>query len=93
MTLIRYPRLPSQRGLVLPTYNGTNFQGGFNSIREVFVGFATLYGKPAGNSSAIDSADPSDVPVDDILGANRTGACRYWRFRSRRPGSATTATR
>ncbi|MFT5610543.1 MAG: hypothetical protein ACI9WC_000473 [Arenicella sp.] len=46
----------------------------------MLVGFATLYGKPAGNCSAIDSADPSDVPVDDILGAKRTGPANIGAF-------------
>jgi len=68
------PRLPSQSGLVLPVYNGTSFQGGLNTIREVFVDFANRYGKPAGNSMAIDRASRNDMPADDILGMPRGDA-------------------
>ena len=31
------PRLPSQGGLLTPHWNGTQFNGGFATIREAFV--------------------------------------------------------
>jgi len=65
------PRLPTQSGLVLPIYNGSNFGSGLNTIRDVFVDFAIRYGKPASNSAAINQAYTSDAPADDILGALR----------------------
>ncbi len=67
------PRLPSQSGLVLPTYNGIGFVGGYDSIRDVFIDFANRYGRPAAGSAVIDSASDVDTPSDDLLGANRGG--------------------
>jgi hypothetical protein len=66
------PLLPSQAGIVLPVYNGSNFAGGFSNIRQVFVDLANRYGKPAQGSIAIDQASSTSVPSDDLLGAPRT---------------------
>lgn len=71
--IIGNPRLSSQSGLTLPTYSGTLFDGGFNSIRAVFVDLITRYGTPASNSAAINRASLTNPPNDDILGARRGG--------------------
>ena len=65
------PLLPSQNGLVLPTYNGTNFGGGFSTIREVFTDFANRYGRPGPGSVVIDQASVANLPSDDLLGSPR----------------------
>ena len=65
------PRLPSQSGLVLPTWTGSQFAGGYASIRDVFVDFAERYGRPAANSAVIDQASAIDAPDHDLLGAPR----------------------
>jgi len=74
------PRLPSQNGLSLPVYNGTNFGSGLNTIRAVFIDFVMRYGKLASNSAAIDRADNNDVPADDILGNTRNGTADIGAF-------------
>lgn len=66
------PKLPSQNNVVLPTYNGVTFGGGFNSIRNVFESLAINYGKPAQNSNAINQGATGDAPNDDLLGASRS---------------------
>nr|MBX2847409.1 hypothetical protein [Acidiferrobacterales bacterium] len=68
------PQLPTQTNLVLPTYNGVSFNGGFNTIREVFVGLAISYAKPTQTSAAINQASSGSVPVDDLLGSIRRGS-------------------
>ncbi len=42
-SVIGNPSLPSQAGLINPTYNGTQFNGGFSNIRQVFVSFVNQY--------------------------------------------------
>lgn len=65
------PRLPSQGGLLTPHWNGTQFNGGFATIREAFVHLVETYGQPAANGNGIDQADPAQMPGDDILGRVR----------------------
>ena len=65
------PQLPNQSDLVLPTYNGTFFGGGFSSIREVFESLAMRFGEPARGSVVIDRASTDSVPLDDLLGSIR----------------------
>jgi len=74
------PRLPSQNGLSLPVYNGTNFGSALNTIRAVFIDFVMRYGKLASNSAAINRADNNDVPIDDILGNTRNGTADIGAF-------------
>jgi len=65
------PKLPSQAGLNLPVFDGSGFNGGFSTIRQVFEDFANRYGKPAADSIALDRASDNNVPVDDLLGRRR----------------------
>jgi len=65
------PKLPGQNNIVLPTFNGTTFNGGLNNIRDVFESLAVSYGKPGQSSGAIDQASSVDVPSEDLLGIAR----------------------
>lgn len=89
------PRLPSQTGLVLPTWNGTQFAGGLSSIRAVFENLAIRYGKPAANSAALDRASTANVPLDDLLGATRGSAPDIGAFEqgAQAPGPTPTPNR
>lgn len=68
------PRLPTQTGLDTPAWNANTgeFDGGFATIRAVFVHLAETYGQPANDGIGIDQADPSQMPTDDILGRPRS---------------------
>jgi hypothetical protein len=65
------PRLPTQAGLATPDWNGSQFDGGFATIREVFVHLVQSYGVPAADGSGVDQADPAQMPTQDILGRAR----------------------
>ena len=69
--IIGDPSLGNQAGLVVPHWNGSAFADGSISIREAFERLVNLFGAPAAGSPAVDAADPSHAPVDDILGAWR----------------------
>lgn len=67
------PLLPAQREtVILPRWTGTRFCSGNDSIREEFVRLVTLYGQLGVGSAAIDQADPTYAPGDDILRHPRT---------------------
>ena len=57
---------------MLPVWDGTEFVNGAATIRDEFVRLVTAYGQLAESSPAIDGADPTVAPDDDILGNNRT---------------------
>jgi hypothetical protein len=59
--------------LVLPYWTGTSINGGSTSIREEFIRLVNLYGAIPPNSAAVNKADPSYAPTDDILGRTRSG--------------------
>ncbi|MFN7975006.1 MAG: PKD domain-containing protein [Acidobacteriota bacterium] len=69
--IVADPILPGQSGLVVPYWNGTTFADGSSSIAEAFQRLVTLYGQPGAGSPAIDAADPTQAPADDILGNPR----------------------
>jgi hypothetical protein len=59
-------------GITLPRWNGTGFNGGYGSIREAFEGLVNQYGVLGAGSAAINQADPTHMPGDDILGRERS---------------------
>ena len=69
------PQLPAQTNLTLPFWmpNQSQFNGGFNRIRDVFVALVESYGRPVPGSVAFGAATvAADIPVTDILGNART---------------------
>jgi hypothetical protein len=67
------PKLgPQAEGVIIPRWTGLNFAGGYNSINEIFIDYIERYGSLGAGSAAIDQADPANMPVDDILGRDRS---------------------
>ena len=64
----------NQAGMVLPVWDETNsrFTSGSTSIRQEFERLVWAYGCPASGSAAIGVADAANMPLDDILGRQRT---------------------
>jgi hypothetical protein len=62
----------SHAGIVLPRWTGTAFPSGSVTIRQEFERLATAYGAPLAAGPAVDQADPSRAPADDIRGRPRT---------------------
>jgi hypothetical protein len=69
--IIADPILPSSAGATLPRWTGTQFAGGYSTIRQAFVGLVTNYAVPAPGSPAIGAADSANMPQEDILGNTR----------------------
>lgn len=69
--IIGDPRLPNSAQAVVPRLTAKGFQGGYNSIRQAFLGIVSRYGKPNGASAVVGAADKSQVPVNDIRGKKR----------------------
>jgi uncharacterized membrane protein YgcG len=71
------PLLPEdQSSVTLPTWDDQNhqFASGSTTIRDEFLRLVETYGAIADSSPAIGSADPSDMPNDDIRGLARDGS-------------------
>ena len=66
------PQLGSLTGIVPPYWNGASFDDNSTSIREAFESLVSLYGTPTAGSPAIDAADATNAPNEDILGHLRT---------------------
>lgn len=60
-------------GLVLPYWSGVSFLSGSTSIREEFIRLVNQYGAIPSSSAAVNRADPTYAPPDDILGRKRSG--------------------
>ncbi len=68
------PKLnPDQSSIVLPVWDDSRkqFLSGKTTIRDEFVRLVQLYGAIGEGSAAIDAADKSNMPQDDILGNAR----------------------
>jgi hypothetical protein len=61
----------NQTTIILPRWNGSSFLSGNTSIRHEFERLVELYGQIPNGSPAIDKADPTLAPADDILGHSR----------------------
>ncbi len=71
--IVSNPLLPNQVGIILPRWNPTTnqFNDGSTTIRQAFERLITRYGVSSAGSPAIDAADASNSPADDIWGHPR----------------------
>lgn len=60
--------------VALPHWNGAVFRSGSLTIRHEFLRLVGRYGAIHGDSPAVDAADPSAAPADDIMGRIRDAA-------------------
>lgn len=67
------PALPSQAGLVTPTWDPESgeFGGGFARIAEVFEHLAVSYGRPGAAGVGVGQARIDQMPPDDLLAQPR----------------------
>jgi hypothetical protein len=62
----------NQAAIVLPRWNGAAFPSGSTTIRQELERLVAAYGVPAAGGPAVDQADRSRAPADDILGRPRS---------------------
>jgi hypothetical protein len=55
----------------LPIWTGSVFEGGHGAVSEVHEALVETYARPGDTSPVVDVADPTQMPVDDILGRAR----------------------
>jgi hypothetical protein len=62
-----------QSNIVLPVWDETHnrFASGSTTVREEFMRLVNAYGSLGEGSAAVDAADASTMPADDILGRRR----------------------
>jgi chitodextrinase len=72
-----------QSSVTVPWWTGSAFLSGTTSIRREFERLVESYGRIPPGSPAIDRADPTLAPVDDILGLPREGGPDLGAYESR----------
>jgi len=67
------PQLASNTSVLRPWWNsaGSQFNGGYATIRDVFLGLVQLYGQPGATGGGIGQAFAAEMPADDIRGLPR----------------------
>jgi hypothetical protein len=70
------PQLPAQGSLQTPHWIAASgqFNGGFTTVREVFLHLVETYGRPGAGGVGVDQARSEEMPADDIRGQPRIGA-------------------
>jgi hypothetical protein len=79
----------NQSSVTLPRWNGTSFLSGSGSVRQEFERLVDLYGQLPFGSPAIDRANPSLAPVDDILGHYRGATAEIGAYEYNWTGATT----
>ena len=71
--IVADPLLGNQSGLILPRWSegSSQFADGSSTIQAAFEKLVMSYGAPGSGSPAIDAADASQSPGEDILGRSR----------------------
>ena len=75
--IVEDPRLPADHsGIVLPSWDADTraFESGTTTIRDEFLRLVETYAALGEGSPAVDAADPTDMPADDIRGYARDSA-------------------
>lgn len=73
--LVADPLLPAdQSNIAMSEWQGSAFASGETTIRDEFLRLVETYGALAGGSPAIDAADATQMPADDIRGLARDSA-------------------
>ena len=74
--IVSNPGLPTHTGVVLPRWNPSSntFQDGSLTIRAAFEKLVTSYAALSTGSPALDGANASQAPAEDILGNSRAAA-------------------
>ena len=72
--IVADPLLNAQTGLILPRWlpAANQFADGSTTIQDAFGQLVTLYGTPASSSLAINAANVTQSPAEDILGNPRS---------------------
>lgn len=67
--IIADPLLATQAGIVIPRWveSSNQFADGSTTIQTAFINLVQTYGTPQSGSPAINTADPSQSPTEDIL--------------------------
>lgn len=89
--LVGDPRLRPPTDLVLPRWDSSSgrFADGSATIAEVHRRLALRYALPAAGSPALDGAEPTTAPGDDLLGRPRTDGAPDHGALERQPGDPT----
>ena len=71
--IVADPQLPNLTNVILPRWipASNSFAGGATTIREAFEALVNSYAVVSATSPAIDTANASELPGEDILGQSR----------------------